>query len=400
MKILQINTVLYGSTGKIVHDIQTYCEENEVICRSACRYHEKKAFSEDYRISSWLNCHIHNRISRYTMLQGCFSILHTMVFLRRISKFHPDIIHLHNLHGSYINLPILFHYIKKHNIKIVWTLHDCWSFTGYCPHFTITQCERWKTGCYNCPDLKEGSKVLIDLTRFMWRMKYKWFVGVKNMTIVTPSLWLSDLVKQSFLKEYPIKVINNGIDLKIFQPSKSDFRKRYGIQEEKSIILGVAFGWEERKGLDIFLELAKRLSQDKYQIVLVGTDERVDQLLSKEIISIHRTHNQVELSEIYTVADVFVNPTREDNYPTVNMESLACGTPVITFCTGGSPEMLDESCGCVIPVDDVDAMEKMVIRVCETKPYSVEACLLKARNFEKEKRYKEYFDLYKELINE
>ena len=217
------------------------------------------------------------------------------------------------------------------------------------------------------------------------------------MTIVTPSQWLADLVKESFLAEYPVKVIHNGIDLSVFQPTENDFREKYGLQNKK-IILGVAFGWGERKGLDVFVELAKRLDCEQYQIVLVGTDDSVDKQLPTNIISIHRTQNQTELAKIYTAADLFVNPTREENYPTVNMESLACGTPVLTFRTGGSPEIIDETCGAVVACDDVNGLEKEILRIFEQVPFSEDDCLKRATRFDMQDRFKEYVSLYDTVV--
>ena len=215
-----------------------------------------------------------------------------------------------------------------------------------------------------------------------------------DLTIITPSQWLADQVKMSFLKDYPVKVINNGIDLSVFKPTESDFRDRYGFVDKK-IVLGVAFGWGHRKGLDVFIELSKRLPED-YRIVLVGTDDNVDKQLPANIVSIHRTQNQTELAEIYTAADVFANPTREEVLGLVNIESLACGTPVVTFKTGGSPECIDETCGSVVPCDDVDAVEMEIRRICEEKPYSIEACLARAKSFDMNEKFKEYVDLYKD----
>lgn len=216
------------------------------------------------------------------------------------------------------------------------------------------------------------------------------------MTIVTPSQWLADLVKVSYLKDYPVKVIYNGIDLTIFKPTESNFRERYGIPAEKKILLGVAFGWGKRKGLDVFMELANRLDKETYQIILVGTDDAVDAQLSKSIISIHRTQDQRELAEIYTAADLFVNPTREEVLGLVNVEALACGTPVITFKSGGSPECIDETCGSVVACDDVDKLEIEIMRICSDNPYSKEACLERAKAFDMNERFDEYIKLYEE----
>jgi glycosyltransferase involved in cell wall biosynthesis len=346
-------------------------------------------------VSSWLDCHIHNRLARYTLLQGCFSRWRTACFLQKLHKEQIDLIHLHNLHGSYINLSLLFRYIKKNRIRVIWTLHDCWSFTGFCPYFDMAGCDQWRTGCYRCPQFRSDPHHLLDSSRRMYRLKKQWFTDVEDMTLVTPSHWLAELVKQSYLRDYPVKVIHNGIDLSVFRPAPSDFRQRYGIAPEKKILLGVAFGWGARKGLDVFVELEKRLGNG-YQIVLVGTDETVDKQLPKSIISIHRTENQQQLAQIYTAADLFVNPTREENYPTVNMEALACGTPVLTFRTGGSPEIPDATCGAVVEKDDVDAMEKEIHRICRDEPYSKEACLKRAECFDMNLKYKEYVQLYED----
>lgn len=229
----------------------------------------------------------------------------------------------------------------------------------------------------------------------MWNRKKEWFTGVQNLTIVTPSQWLADLVKQSFLKDYPVKVINNGINLDVFKPTESDFRTKHNL-EDKKIILGVASVWEVRKGLDVFIELSKRLD-DRYKIVLVGTNDEVDKKLPEGIISIHRTSNQKELAELYTAADVFFIPTREDNFPTVNMESLACGTPVLTFNTGGSPEMVDEATGVVLMNEDIASVEQAVISMCESGKYTKEACTERAKQYDSGLKYNEYLSLFENI---
>ncbi len=401
MKTVLINSCNFGSTGNIMLEIAETAENGgytAAVCYPQSRDNSRKQKEKDLIIGTRFSRNIHLQLAGITGLNGCFSYFSTLKLLKKLDKLKPDIIHLHNLHNCYINLPMLFKYIKKHNIKTVWTLHDCWSFTGHCPHFDMIGCDKWKTGCYSCPQYKEYPKSLFDNSKYMYRLKKKWFTGVENMTIVTPSEWLAGLVKESYLKDYPVKVINNGIDLNVFKPTESDFRKKYAL-ENKYIVLGVAFGWGKRKGLDVFVELTKRLDKEKYKIVLVGTDDNIDKLLPDNIISIHRTQNQTELVKIYSAADVFANPTREENYPTVNMEALACGTPVVTFNTGGSPEMLDETCGAAVAKDDNDAMYNEIIRICEKKPYSMEACIKKAKGFDKNEKFGEYIRLY-EVLNE
>lgn len=399
LKIAQINTCTYGSTGKIAKGLNTVVERRGgmgYICVPNGRHNKgrpvtKKAIWIGGRVSEDL----HLLLDRFTGLNGCFSRIATHRFLRKLTKLDIDVLHLHNLHNCYINLPMLFRYIKKHNIPVIWTLHDCWAFTGHCPHFTMVKCDKWKTGCHHCPQHREYPKSYVDNSKFMYRRKKEWFTGVQDLTIVTPSHWLAELVGESFLKDYPVKVIHNGIDLSVFKPTESDFRKKHHC-EDKFILLGVAFGWGVRKGLDVFVDLASRLD-DRFQIVLVGTDDAVDRNLPEGIISIHRTQNQAELAEIYTAADLFVNPTREDTYPTVNMESLACGTPVVTFQTGGSPEMVDPTCGSVVPCDDIDALEREILRIAATNPYPASACLKKAKEFDMNERFEEYVKLYTEV---
>lgn len=394
MRSVGINTVFYGSTGKIMLSIANLAisKGNEVHTFSGSRKGNYPAYHKCFgtRFGSLVN----RGLSAFSGFTDVGSFFGTRWLLKRLDEIQPDIIHLHNLHGWYLNLPVLFRFIKRNRIRVIWTLHDCWAFTAHCPHFTMAKCDKWKTGCHHCPQYRSYPGTYVDRTKTMWKLKKKWFTGVEDLTIVTPSQWLADLVKESFLKDYPVKVIHNGIDLNVFKPMPSNFREKYGIPKDKKILLGVAFGWGVRKGLDVFVELEKRLDPDKYQIVLVGTDEKVDKQLPAGIISIRRTQNQQALAEIYTAADLFVNPTREENYPTVNMESIACGTPVLTFRTGGSPEILDEKTGAVVDCDDIDALEREIIRICDENPYSMEACLIRAKSFDMNERFEEYIKLY------
>ncbi len=399
MKILEINTVPYGSTGKIMFGIANIADSEGLQVYTSAGYstHPLKPLPDKYlKIGGFFSKGSNKVLANTIGGEGLFSYFATLRFLHKVKKISPDIVHLHNLHGYYINLPLLFRYLKSSGTKVIWTLHDCWSFTGHCPYFTIAKCEKWKTACHSCPNFRDYPSSLIDDSRIMHKLKKRLFLGLENMTIVTPSRWLSDLARESFLGAYPVRVINNGIDLNIFKPTESDFRKKYGIPDDKFILLGVAFGWGIRKGLDVFIDLATKLDQDKYQIVLVGTDDKVDSQLPQNIISIHRTQNQTELATIYTAADLFVNPTREENYPTVNMESIACGTPVLTFDTGGSPECITEKTGAVVPCDDNSALITAIERIRTTHPYSPEDCVTHATTFDMTIKYQEYLQLYKE----
>ncbi len=402
MKIVSINTVFFGSTGRIMLRINELAERNghETLAVSGYALGGKNAPENAVVIGGFISKAIHKTLAKLTGLQGCFSYFATKKAISKIKKFEPNVIHLHNLHAWFINLPLLFKYIKKNEIRVVWTLHNCWSFTGHCPHFEYAGCEKWKGGCKGCTQYKEYPSAFVDKAAKMYCLKKKWFTDIKDLTIVTPSEWLADKVRQSFLGEHPIKVINNGIDLGVFGPAESNFREKYNISSDKKILLGVAFGWGVKKGLDVFCELSERLDREKYQIVLVGTDDNTDKLLPSGIISIHRTQNQKELAEIYTAADVFVNPTREDTFPTVNMEALACGTPVVTFNTGGSSEIINETCGAVTSEKNAESMEREIVRICKEQPFSKDACIKRAEAFDMNDRFSEYIELYEELSGE
>ena len=396
MKLLQINGGVFSSTGNIMFSIAKKAQEMgiETLCVSPVTITNKNREPKYpyVKIGNYTSRCVSVMLSRITGYNGCFAHRATKKLLKTITDFAPDIIHLHTLHDSYINLPMLFNYIKKHKIRTFWTLHDCWSFTGHCVHFTISGCEKWKSCCSACPSYKNYPMSYFDNSKKMYLLKKQWFLGVDDMTLITPSRWLNDLVKQSFLKDYPAIVVNNGIDLDVFKPTRSDFRKKYGL-EDKKIVLGVSFGWRYSKGLDVFIDLANRLPED-YKVVLVGTNKDTDCQLPESIISIHQTQNQAELAEIYSAADVFANPTREENYPTVNMEALACGTPVVTFRTGGSPEIIDENCGSVVEYNNKDAMLWEIIHVCEDKPYSKENCIERAKNFKLSEKFERVVEIY------
>ena len=400
MRIVQINGGAKGSTGKIMLGIAEVAraQGHEVMCASPITSTNRDAGSDCgyYRIGTYNSRRVNVALARISGFNGCFAWVETYKLLKKIDEFKPDIIHLHNLHDSYINLPMLFSYIKKHDTPVVWTLHDCWSFTGHCPHFTIAKCDKWKTGCYGCKQYKDYPASIFDNSKLMWKLKKKWFTGVKNMTIVTPSKWLAGLVKESYLNEYTVRVINNGIDLNVFKPTKSDFREKYGISRSECIILGVSFGWNYKKGLDCFVKLRNELNE-RYRIVLVGTDSSIDKQLPSGIVSIHRTQNQKELAEIYSAADVFFNPTREEVLGLVNLESLACGTPVVTFNTGGSPECINEYSGII--VEDGDDIKT----IFENKSYldiMKENCIKRAQQFKENEVYLKYLKIYTITLKE
>ena len=311
-------------------------------------------------------------------------------------------IHLHNLHGYYLHIGLLFEYLKKANKTVIWTLHDCWAFTGHCTYFDFIGCEKWKIECHDCPLKKDYPKsFFIDNSTWNYNQKKELFSGIENLTIVTPSIWLAELVKQSFLRNYPVKVINNGIDLNAFCPKPSNFRVSYKL-EDKFILLGVASNFGERKGFHYFIELSKQLLPDE-KIVLVGLSEKqIKSLPDEKILGLTKTNSIKELSEIYSAADVFINPTLEDNFPTTNLEALACKTPVITFNSGGSPECLDANSGLIVERGDLQGLVTAIATVRQNgKEFYSENCQKRAKKrFDKNDRFQEYIELYKSNLTQ
>ncbi|QOS69951.1 glycosyltransferase [Eggerthella guodeyinii] len=290
--------------------------------------------------ASKLGVYAHGILSRLTDRVGFYSKRDTRRLLERLEAIDPDVVHLHNIHGYYINIEMIFEWLANHRCQVKWTLHDCWAFTGHCPYFTYVNCDRWLASCHDCPQKREYPKsFLADASERNFHDKKHLFnlVPLGRMEIVTPSQWLADLVGRSFLSKYPVTVKHNTVDRSVFKPTPGDFRKRYSL-EDKFVILGVASPWTERKGLDDFMRLAHYLDFSKCAIVLVGLSLKQIKVLPQGVIGLTRTDSPQELVGIYSATDVFLNPTREDNYPTVNLEAEACGTPVVTYSTGGCPE--------------------------------------------------------------
>ena len=401
MKVLQINSVCgVGSTGRITTDLYKVLQEKGYECVIAYGRGKVPDGYHTIKIGSTLDNYMHVVKSRALDKHGFGSKRATEEFVKKVREFNPDIIHLHNIHGYYINVEILFNYLKEANKPVVWTLHDCWAFTGHCAYFDYIGCNNWKTGCYNCSQKKEyPTSRLLDNSIWNYQRKKELFTSIKDMTIVTPSVWLGGLVESSFLGKYNIKVINNGIDLSLFKPTNSNFREKHDLQD-KFIILGVASFWEQRKGLKYLIELANDLDSS-YQVIVVGVTDKQIKNLPTKIIGITRTNNAKELVEIYSSADVFVNPTLEDNFPTVNLEALACGTPVITFDTGGGIECLDKGCGFIVEKKNVMQIINIIRELQDNRNLNyAHNCRQRAFNFyNKSSRYADYIELYNQIFD-
>lgn len=339
MKILMINVVCgIRSTGRICTDLAAALEARGHQVKIAYGRENVPEQFQKYavRIGNDLDIKLHGVKARLLDGAGFGSKRATVKFIQWVKEYNPDVIHLHNIHGYYINIEILFDYLRTCGKKIIWTLHDCWAFTGHTAYCDAIQCERWKNGCYDCPQIKEYPKSVMDRSKENWKRKKLCFTGIKNMTLVTPSHWLASLVKESYLSEYSLEVIHNGIDTAQFQPLKNDFRDHYRLKD-KFVVLGVATSWDEMKGYSDFIKVAELLDED-CKVVMVGlTDEQLVKL-PENILGIKRTTSVKELAFIYSSSDVFLNLSYCENYPTVNLEARACGTPIITYATGGSSE--------------------------------------------------------------
>ena len=327
----------------------------------------------------------------------------TKTLINRIEQIKPDIIQLHHIHGYYLNMVVLFNYFSTLDIPIVWIFHDCWAFTGHCAYFDNIGCNRWITGCNCCPQKgKYPASKLFDRSRKNWDQKKQLFNSVPNMIIVPVSYWLGTMVEKSFLCNYPQFVIQNGIDTNIFRPvvNIEDIKNKYNI-DNKFILLGVASTWEERKGLKDFILLNSLIDKNVYKIVLVGLNRKQIKGLPKEIIGIERTESVDELATLYSIADIFINPTWEDTFPTTNLESLACGTPVVTYRTGGSVESISEDVGIIVEKGNINELYSSIKIIKEKgKNYYSVNCREKAvRNFNRLDRFKDYLTLYNRLLD-
>ncbi len=351
-----------------------------------------------YKIGGNVSLASHLLATRLFDAHGLASVHATKRLIKKLKEFQPDIVNLHNIHGYYVNYKLLFEYFKEENIPVVWTFHDCWPFTGHCAYFDLVGCEKWKTQCENCPQIKSYPTSLVDNSKRNYDLRKKIFAGIsKQLTIVTPSAWLGNLVKESFLKDCNVEVINNGIDLNIFKPTPGTFKQEHGI-DNKKMVLALASEWTVRKGFEDIKYVGTHLPDD-YKLVIVGLEEEQLAEVPSDIIAITRTDNSQQLIEIYSEADVFVNASVEDNFPTVILESLACGTPVVTYDTGGCREQVDITNGVLVEKFAKDELIQGIISIDTKDGFIRQSCIEKAKNFEKSKMYNKYNDLFRKEVN-
>lgn len=404
-KLVQINPVLRTttSTGKIMKEIGTLAESRGWECYLAYsrgRDGVPQSGMKLLPVGNRVSVALHGMATRLADRHGLSSNAATRRFVKELERIDPDVIHIHNIHGYFLNYKILFEYLKQNDKPVVWTVHDCWLFTGHCYHYASAGCNRWKSGCGGCPQRKAFPESwFIDRSKKNYIDKKEAFTSLGDkLTIVTVSEWMRSQMADSFLKECRFEVIHNGIDTDVFRPSNpSGFIKGHSL-EDKRIILGVANIWSREKGLEEFASLAERLEENE-ALVMVGLNDEQAAKLPNNVIRISRTANAGELAEIYSAADVFVNLTLQENYPTVNLEAISCGTPVVTYDTGGCRETISESTGTAVPQGDLAAVLAAVRAWgAKDRDESRKICREYALDhFRKEDRYGDYIGLYEEL---
>ena len=406
-KLLQINPVLRvsTSTGRIMQEIGELALRKgweSYIAYGQGRDGIRPCQSKIIPVGSHWSTLWHGLETRLLDRHGLASTQATRKFVKQIEELRPDIIHIHNIHGYFLNYRVLFDYLSKCGIPVVWTVHDCWLYTGHCYYYSYAGCNKWQTGCNHCPQKKEFPKSFwLDRSAQNYADKKVAFTSMPNdkFVIVPVSNWIREEMRHSFLSGYEFRVIHNGINTDVFHVCETQsVASRYGLTG-KHVLLGVASIWSKEKGLDDFVQMARLLNADE-KIVLVGIKPEEQKRLPENILGIARTENVHELAELYSLADAFINPTWQDNYPTVNMEAIACGTPVVTYRTGGSVEAVTENTGYVVNQGDVMGLLEAARVVRQRgKAFYQSVCREYAlMHFNKEERYADYFRLYGELM--
>ena len=398
MRVAQINSVYgRGSTGNIVRNLHTHYLENGIDSYVFFGRGTQSSGKNLIKFSNQADVLYHGLQTRFFDRHGLVSKTVTRNLIKSLNELNPDIIHLHNIHGYYLNYPTLFNYLKKDfKGQVIWTMHDCWAFTGHCAYYTYAQCNKWETHCHNCPQKKEYPKSLYKDNSFEnYELKKDNFSGLKHLQLITPSKWLKNQLSKSFLSDYNVKVLNNGVDKSIFKPFKSKFKESNELVEKK-IILGAANIWEKRKGLKYLIALLEHLNYEEH-IIVVGKSKFLDTFTHPKLTHIGQTSNAYELADLYNAADVYFNPTLEDNFPTTNLESIACGTPVVTFNNGGSSETIDniisKSINNTSATENLEKLREVYSEKEDHQKITMASQIKSMSDFNKS-----YFDFYHEIV--
>lgn len=401
MKILMINSVCgIKSTGRICTDLAVMLEQRGHEVKIA---YGRESVPENYRkyavrIGSDTDVKLHGLKARVADASGFGSTAATKRFIQWVKEYDPDVIHLHNIHGYFLDVRALFDYLRTCGKPILWSFYDCWSFTGHCAHFDFNGCHKWQTECYNCKFLEEYPKSLFDFSKRNYKIKRSLFTDIPNLQLIVPSAWMQAMAEQSYMKDYPCRVLPNGIDTARFYPRENDIKAQYGIEDQK-LLVGVSSVWQKMKGIDYLNRLAEALPKDQYRLLLVGSCGKGAQI-HPDILRVDHTNSVDELCQIYTAADVFVNPTLQETQGLTTIEAFACGTPGVVFRAGGAAECIDDTCGIAVDRDDYEGLLQAVRRICESGGYSSRACVEKAAQYSKDACYKAFLELYDTIVGD
>lgn len=393
---MQLNaTANWGSTGKIAEQIGIKAIEQGWESYIAYGRNMNPSENKLIKIGNKINVYEHYLENKLLDNEGLASRIVTKNFIKEIEKIKPNLIHLHNIHDHWLNYRILFSYLKTLQIPVVWTQHDCWAFTGHCAHFDSIKCNKWKTGCYNCP-LK--SHYSLDHSRRNYELKKELFNSLKSLTIVPVSNWLSKLVKESHLKGNSIRTISNAVDLSVFKPQESNIKEEYGLADKK-ILLAVSSVWPNYKGLKDYIHLSNYLTED-FQIVLVGLSKEQINKLPPNILGLERTNNVQDLVKLYSAADIVLNFSYLETFGLTTVEGFACGTPSIVYNKTASPELISPETGVVVEAGDYESIIQAIEQICtKGKTYYSSQCIERAKKMYNIKdRFQDYINLYNELI--
>lgn len=396
--ILQINmTCQHGSTGRIVAKIHNYLLEkgfNSFIAYSTFKSNIIGSFKIENKFENYLR----RVLNKYFGKKYYHSTLGTLRLIRNIKLLNPDLVHLHNIQQNSVNFPMLLKFLKRYGVPVVYTLHDCWAFTGGCYYFTELGCDGYKTGCIECKLDKKQRDICNKATNTIYEEKKNAFYALKELRIICVSNWLESCTDQSFMKELPVQVIFNGIDTSLFKPVINEKRAELGISDKEFLILGVANYWDDRKGLNTFFRLAELIDKP-YRIVLVGISSKI---CPPNITAIQRTDNIQELVELYSCADVLVNASREETFGLVAAEAMACGTPVIAYNSTACGEVVNSDTGILLDSFKIEdlliALEK--IRRYGKNQYSEQCINYINKRFSRKEMLKNYLGVYEQMISE
>ena len=402
MRVAQINVTSELSTGRIALGI---CETLQSCGHAALLCHSRGGVPEavpSYRIGSRLDTFIHAGLARFLDCAGFLSRRATRKLVQQLRLYKPDVVHLHNLLGYYLNIPILMEYLREANVPVVWTLHDCWPFTGHCAHYSMARCDRWRSICHHCPNKRQyPASLLLDRSKQNWLKKREVETQLESLTLAAPSRWLAGEAQKSFLGKYPVRVLPSGIDLEAFRPAGEaaveEAVERWKLKKhgDKPILLSVASAWRAAKGINDLIDL-QELVGDEMAIVVVGLTPRQTEVLPPEMIAVPMVHGAHSLRALYTAADICVSLSYEESQGLTLVEALACGTQVLCYDQTALPEIVTEETGAVVPAGDIGAVAEACRKLLE-EPKSPEACRARAAAFDRDTQFIEYVRLYEEL---